>query len=169
MIFGHERLVGFKHPVDLFIGQFFNCAQRYPGAQVPCSHALKTQNLAGPLVDKQDPSPQQIPDRSLLFWIDIPFRQYVQSSHMRQPEGFPPVIGIFESFILFDSGWVGQMDLVAMLLKAIHQPVPVVGSFHHNAIQIAFERFQHTERTSGRSLLIRLSKTRLSVSSMMPM
>ena len=52
------------------------------------------------------------------------------------------VAAMFEAIVLFDCRRVRQVDGVARVLQAIHQPVPVEGRFDNNAKQIGPIRTQ---------------------------
>ena len=70
LILYQKRLIYISNLTHFIEFEFSNILGRYSNPQIPCDHALKTQDLAGTLVDKQTPSPQQVPDRSQIFKVN---------------------------------------------------------------------------------------------------
>ena len=79
------------------------------------------------MADELEPLPEEVSRWPLLFGIDVAGGENTQSEEVREPEGAPLIVDLLEPFILFDGGDVGQMDAVALVHEAVHEPVPVKG------------------------------------------
>jgi hypothetical protein len=69
---------------------------------------------------------QQVPDRSIRFWIDIAFGQYAKSHHFCQPEGIMPIIVILEPGVFLYGVGSCEMNPISLGHQQINQPVPVI-------------------------------------------
>jgi hypothetical protein len=50
---------------------------------------------------------------------------------------------MLQPLVLLDGAWIGQMNArIAGIHQTVHQPIPIVRGFHHQAIQSVAKRFQ---------------------------
>jgi len=73
----------------------------------------------------------------------MPLWQQASSEYVRQMAGIGFVAAMFEAIVRFDRCRVRQMEGIARVLQAAHQPVPVEGRLDDNAKQVGPIRTQH--------------------------
>ena len=82
----------------------------------------------------------------------MPGRQNAQAQHFGDPERIRLIIGMLQPVVLPHLGRVGQYHWVAVLAQAVDQPVPVVGGFHRNGMDVLLmgcECVQNTRQIAG--------------------
>jgi hypothetical protein len=52
------------------------------------------------------------------------------------------VIGMLEATILLNGRRISEMDPIALLHQGIHNPIPVIGRFHHNPDHLLLIRLE---------------------------
>ena len=95
-----------------------------------------------PLAHQQHTPTQQIAQRPLRLRHDVAFGQDAQPKQARQMPGIGLIVRVLETGILRDGARMGQTDIEPGLHQAIHQPIPVVGRFHHASCQFISIRLQ---------------------------
>ena len=80
-------------------------------------------------------STHQIAHRTRLARIDIALMQDPQTQQVRKPARVVLIGAVLESLVLHHRRWLRQVHAIARRHQPIHQPVPVVGRLHHDALK----------------------------------
>ena len=82
--------------------------------------------------------------------------QEVQAQEFGQEVGIGDVIGVFHPAVGLHPGGVGERDVIAVILEAVHQPIPVEGGFDgdgDNAFLVGCEQLQDGGQVAGQFLV----------------
>jgi len=119
------------------------------GGHAPAQRAfvqtLKAQDQGGALAYQQHPAPQQITHRPGLALVDMAGGQEVQAQQLGQEVGVGNIVGVLLAAVGLHASGIGQYDVIAVILKPVHQPIPVEGRFNSNAGDALLVRFQQVE------------------------
>src|SRR5271157_141733 len=116
-----------KEAHDLLISDPLDVLALHPDPEIARKDVLDAQDVGGPVADELEPFPEEVPCGALLFGVDVARGEDTEPEEVREPEGAPLVIDLLQALVLFDGGDVGQMDAVAFVHEAVHEPVPVKG------------------------------------------
>jgi hypothetical protein len=78
--------------------------------------------------------------------------QQIQAQQLGQKIGIRDVVRVFHPAVGLHRGGVGQHDVIAVILEAIHQPIPVEGGFQGDggdALPVGLEQLQDGREVAG--------------------
>jgi hypothetical protein len=79
---------------------------------------------------------KQIPDGTLLFRIDLSFRQDPQTQKVGKVTGIGQVIGVLNTIVLTHGDGVRQVHRKSRRHQSINQPIPIVGWLNDNPLNL---------------------------------
>ena len=88
--------------------------------------------------------------------VDMTGGQEVQAQEFGQEVGIRDVVGVFHPAGGLHPGGVGEDDVIAVILEAVHQPIPVEGGLDGNggdALLVGCEQLQDGGQVSGQFLV----------------
>ena len=153
-----QELVGGVGEAGLgFLGlHSFDAGQRHTLAEGALVQALEAQDQCGALADQKQPAAQQIAHGAGLAVVEMAGGQEVQAQELGEKVGVRNVVGVFHSAVGLHPGRIGEHDVIAVILKTVHQPIPIVGGLDGDggdALLVRLEQLQDGSQVAGELLV----------------
>jgi hypothetical protein len=109
--------------------------QREALTREPRQQALQTEDDGGLLPYLLPALAQQVSQGLVSRQVNVPSWQPPQSQEVRQPARIMGIIGVLPATIRRKGRDLGEVHDVARVHQAVHEPVPMIGGLHGNALQ----------------------------------
>ena len=123
---------------------------------IALTRALETQDQHDALAHQQQPAAQEIAYGTGLAIRDMTGGQELQAQQFCEEVGIRDVVGVFHPAVGLHPGGVGEHDVIAVVLEAVHQPIPVEGGFDGeggDAGLVGLEQLQDRGQVAGQFLV----------------
>ena len=105
---------------------------------------------------KKQPAAQQIAHGPGLAVVEMAGGQEVQAQELGEKVGVGDIVGVLLAVVGLHAGGIGEHDVIAVILKTVHQPIPVVGGLDGDggdALLVRLEQLQDGSQVAGELLV----------------
>lgn len=108
------------------------------------------------LADQKQPAAQQIAHGPGLAVVEMAGGQEVQTQELGEKVGVGDIVGVLLAVVGLHAGGIGEHDVIAVILKTVHQPIPVVGGLDGDggdALLVRLEQLHDGSQVAGELLV----------------